>query len=213
VEVNAMRRAVAGFWWSPTAEGTPALVVTAAFFALGGLAGAMLALSAVEDGADALRIYLEQFLTAAQNGALSAPDLPQLIWRCLRWPLAAFLLGASAWGLLGIPLLCGLRGFFLGFSVGAFAHAYGRSGLAVAFLLQGLPGLLAVPAFFLLAVQSLSTAWSLLSSPGQGKQESFFSKESFFRCGVCAVALAASLLVEYYLVPALISGWAGVLLQ
>ncbi len=208
-----MRRAVAGFWWSPTAEGTPALIVTAAFFALGGLAGGTLALGAVEEGANALRVYLEQFLAAAQAGALSAPDLPQLLWRCLRWPLAAFLLGASAWGLLGIPLLCGLRGFFLGFSVGAFAHAYGRSGLAVAFLLQGLPGLLAVPAFFLLSVQSLSAAWSLRGLPGQGRQEIVFSRERVLRCGVCAAALAVSLLTEYYLVPALISGWAGVLLQ
>ncbi len=208
-----MRRAVAGFWWSPTAEGTPALIVVAAFFTLGGLAGGLIALGAAEGGAEALRDYLERFLTAAQAGDLSTPALPQLIWRCFRWPVAAFLLGTSAWGLLGIPLLCGLRGFFLSFSIGAFACAYGHSGLAVAFLLQGLPGLLAVPAFFLLAVQSLSSAWSLLSSAGQGRREGIFSKESFLRCGVCVATLGASLLTEYYLVPSLISGWAGVLLN
>lgn len=208
-----MRKAVAGFWWSPMAEGTPALIVVAAFFTLGGLAGGLIALGTAEGGAEALREYLERFLTVAQAGALLTPALPQLLWRCFRWPLAAFLLGTSAWGLLGIPLLCGLRGFFLSFSIGAFARAYGRSGLAVAFLLQGLPGFLAVPAFFLLAVQSLSSAWSLLTSAEQGRREGIFSKESFFRSGVCAAALVASLFVEYYLVPVLISGWAGVLLK
>lgn len=208
-----MRRAVTGFWWSPKAEGTPALIVTAAFFALGGLSGGLLALGVADGGAEALHGYLERFLATAQAGNLSLPDLFQVLWRCLRWPLGAFLLGFSAWGLLGIPVLCGLRGFFLGFSVGAFSKAYGWSGLAVVFLLQGLPALLAVPAFFLLSVQSLLAAWTILNGSRQGRQESVFSKEHILRCGVCAAALGASLLAECYLVPALISGWADALLK
>ena len=94
-----MGRAVTGFWWSPTAEGTPALVVTAAFFALGGLAGCLMALGAAEGGMDALQIYLENFLTSAREGAIITPATPEILWRLLRWPLAALLLGFTALGL------------------------------------------------------------------------------------------------------------------
>jgi len=188
--------------------------VTAAFFALGGLGGSVLAMRTTAGGADALGSYLEQFLTSAQMGGLSSPDLFPFLWRNLRWPLGAFLLGFSALGLLGIPLLSGLRGFFLGFSVGAFAQAYGRSGLAVAFLLQGLPGLIAIPVFFLLAVQSFSMARGLLGrGSGQGRREAAYDKAYLMRCGVCAAALGLSLLIERYLVPALVTGWAGALLR
>ena len=209
-----MRRTVAGFWWSPTIEGTPALVVTAAFFTLGALVGCLMAFRIHTGGADALYAYLEQFLALAREGGLSLPEFPALLWRTLRWPLAAFLLGFTALGLLGIPLLSALRGFFLAFSVASFSRAYGHSGLTVAFLLQGIPGLLSVPAFLLLATQSISSAYRLAGrGSGQGRREFPYGRDYFLRCGLCAGVLFASLLVECYLVPILVTGWAGAHLQ
>ena len=128
-----MRRAVAGIWGSPAAEGTSALVVTAVFFTLGGLFGCLMAFRAQGGGGDALTAYLDQFLTSAREGALVLPALPGLIWRSVRWPLAVFLFGFTALGLIGIPALSALRGFFLAFSIASFARAYGRLGIEVAF--------------------------------------------------------------------------------
>ncbi len=71
-----MRRAVAGIWGTPAAEGTPALVVTAVFFALGGLFGCWIAFHSGGGGDEALRAYLEQFLAAASEGQLSVPAWP-----------------------------------------------------------------------------------------------------------------------------------------
>lgn len=209
-----MRRAVAGIWWSPMNEGTPALVVTAAFFALGGLTGCLLALWSAGSGAQAMADYLDRFLAAAGEGALYAPSLPELLWRSVRWPLAAFLLGFTALGLLGIPVLAGLRGFFLAFSIASFAQSYGRGGLALAFLLLGVPALAGVPAFFLLATQSFAAAWALAArTGGQGRRELPYHRDYFFRCGVCAAAVCSGLLLERYLVPVLVSAWAGALLR
>lgn len=209
-----MRKPIAGFWWSPTAEGIPALVVTAAFFALGVMAGCLLAFQVTANGADALSSFLDGFLALARDGGMAQPHLFDLLWRCLRWPLAAFLMGFSALGLLGVPVLSGLRGFFLAFSAASFARAYGRSGLMTAFLLVGIPAAVAIPAFFLLSVQSFSSACVLASrSSGQGKRDIPYRREYFFRCGLCAVAFCVSLLVECYLVPSLVSDWAGVLLR
>lgn len=209
-----MRKAVAGFWWSPMDEGTPALVVTAIFFALGGLAGSFLALWSAGSGMDAMSGYLGEFLTAAREGALREPALWELVWRALRWPLVVFLLGFTALGAFGIPALTALRGFYLSFSVAAFAQAYGSKGLMTAFLLLGVPALAYVPAFFLLSTQSFSAACALARRVGgQGRYELPYHRDYFFRCGVCAAAVCLGIFAEQWLVPALITGWAGSLLQ
>lgn len=209
-----MRRAVAGIWWSPATEGTPALVVTAAFFALGGIVGGLLAFQALGDGADAMSAYLEQFLTVAQTGGMEVPLLPELLWRGLRWPAAALLFGFSALGLVGLPVLVSARGFFFAFSVASFARAYGRSGLMVSFLLLGIPGVVAIPAFLLLATQSFSAAWAMAArASGSGRRELPYHREYFFRGGVCVAAIFVSLLLERYLVPGLVAGIAGTLIR
>lgn len=209
-----MRRTVAGFWWSPTIEGTSALVVTAAFFTLGAMAGGLLAFRLSADGSDALCDYLSQFLTLARAGGLASPELPDLLWRTLRWPLGALLLSFTAFGLFGIPALASLRGFFLAFSVASFSRAYGRGGLAVAFLLQGIPGILSVPAFLLLATQGLSAAYALARrGSGQGRRELPYGKDHFLRWGLCFAAFMVSFFIECYLVPILVTSWAGALFQ
>ena len=208
-----MRRAVAGFWWSPAIEGTPALVVTATFFALGGLLGCFGAAWSAGSGMDAMTGYLEQFLSAAQGGALREPALWTLVWRAVRWSLAAFLLGFTALGVFGLPVLTAMRGFYLAFSVAAFAQAYGGRGLMTAFLLLGVPALFYIPAFFLLSVQSFSAACVLTGrTAGQGRRELPYHRDYFFRCGVCVAVVCMGIFFERYLVPVLIAGWAGALI-
>lgn len=209
-----MGKAVAGSWRSPLAEGTPALVVTAIFFALGGLMGCLLALGATGGGAEALGRYLERFLASAQAGTLTAPAVSELLWRALRWPLAVFLLGFTALGLLGVPALAALRGFLLAFSIASFGQAYGRGGLAISFFLLGVPGAISVPVFFLLSAQSFTAALELAGrAAGQGRRELPYHRDYFFRCGLCAAAVCVSILFEQYLSPVLVAGCAGTLLR
>ena len=208
-----MRKPITGFWWSPTADGVSALVVTAAFFALGTITGCLLAFRATESGAEALSVFLERFLSLAKDGGMVFPDFFQLLWHCVRWPIAAFFMGFSALGLFGVPILSGLRGFFLAFSAASFSRAFGGAGLTAAFLLIGIPAIVAIPAFFLLSVQSFSSACTRAArNSGQGRRELSYSREYFFRCGLCAVALLVSLLLECYLVPFMISDWASLML-
>ncbi len=205
-----MRRAVTGFWWSPTTQGTPALVVTAAFFTFGVLVGSLLALQVTEGGAEALNAYLEQFLALAQVGGLTQPSFFTLMWRAIRWPLFAFLLGFSALGVLFLPILSSMRGFFLAFSIASFARSYARRGVAISFLLLGVPEAVYLPVFFLLCVQSLGAAWSFAGRiPGQGRRELPYDRGYFLRCGVCAVAMAVGLFIEWAALPTLMAGVAS----
>ena len=134
-----MRKAVAGFWWSPASEGVSALVVTVAFFALGSTLGGFFSSHAVNGGVEMISSYLEEFLSAAQQDGLVYPDLLQFLWLSLRWPLIGFVLGFSALGLLAIPLLSGLRGFLFSFSVGVFVQSLGRRGLVARFFFWAYP--------------------------------------------------------------------------
>jgi len=201
--IRDMRRVTAGIWGSPTMEGTLALIVTAAFFALGSLLGCFLALQAGGEGAQALENYLTCFLHAAEEGTLREPDLPGVLWRTLRWPMGAILLGFTALGLAGIPILSALRGFLLTFSVGAFVRTYGWAGARIAFCLLGITGLLSVPVFLFLAAHSFTAALRLARTvSGQSRKEAPpRDSEGFRRLALCAAALGVCILLERYLVP------------
>lgn len=199
-----MNRAGTGIWWSPTAEDTIALAVTAAFFTLGGVVGCMLAFRTTDAGVKTMSAYVEGFLSVVKAGKIEVPTFLELLWQNLRWHLLAILFGLSVLGILLIPLLTTVRGFFLAYAIALFARAYGGKGLTLAFLLLGFPALLAVPALFLLSVQSFSTACRL--TRGAVKRETSFHREYIFRCAVCVAAVGLGSVIEQYAVPALMTG-------
>lgn len=209
-----MRRPVAGVWDVPSGGVLPALAVAAAFFFLGGLAGCLLASQVGGGGSDSLTLYLKGFLSAAQAGGVSGPALLPLVWETARWPVLALLLGFTALGILGLPLLFGVRGFLLAFSIASFVRMFGGAGGLLAFLVFGVSGVLAVPAFFVLGVQGLVAARSLAGRfLGEGRRNSPYGRAYFLRCGVCAGVLCVCVLLEYLAVPALVAGAAGALLS
>ena len=192
---------------------TPALAVMAASFFLGGLSGCLLASCVGGDGAASLRAYVEQFLQTAQSGELSVPAAAALIWDTARWPLLALLLGFTALGLLGLPLLFAVRGFLLSFAVASLVRLFGGAGCLLAMALFGISGALSVPALFVLGVQSFQAARQLAGRVwGDGKLPMPYGKTYFVRCGGCAAALCVCILLDCFVVPALVSGLAGTLL-
>ena len=122
-----MRRAAEA--WRISGDGLiPVLAVTAACFLLGGLVGCLLASHIGGGGQESLAAYVEGFLRAAQAGEITAPALASLVWDTVRWPLLALLLGFTALGLLGLPLLFAVRGFLLAFSIASFVRLFGGAG-------------------------------------------------------------------------------------
>lgn len=209
-----MRKAITGFWWSPASEGVAALVVTALFFALGSFLGLVTVSAASSDGISAMYSYLGQFLSLAREDGLFRPDFFSFLWQVIRWPIFALLFGFSALGLIGLPILNGMRGFFLAFSVGAFAQTYGHNGAVGAILLLGIPAFLSVPAFFLLAAQSFSASYKLaVRASGQGKRELPYHQAYVLRCVFAVMLIGLSALLEWYMVPSMVGSWAKILLQ
>lgn len=205
-----MRRAVAGIWDVQEPGVLPALTVTAVCFFLGGLAGCLLAAQVDGGGSESLAAYLEGFLQASVDGAVETPGLPVLIWETVRWPLLAALLGFTALGLLGLPVLFLTRGFLMGFSIAAFVRLFGSGGCLLAVLVFGVSGVFSLPALFVLGVQSLVAARSLAGRfSGERRAPSPYGRAYFLRWGVCAGALFMCVVLEAFAVPALLAGAAG----
>ena len=200
--------------WDLPLEQRIALAVLSAAFLLGGAAGCLLAALSGGAGAEELGGYLTGYLTLAWEDGLSRGVMP-LLWGQAKYLLAVLVLGLTALGLAGVPILFGLRGFFFSFSAACFCRVFGRRGLLPAFFLFGLPALLWVPALFLSGVPGLLSAWQLLRrTQGEGRGGPVPLNGAWWgRAGLCAGLTLAAGLLEYWAVPILLRAAARVILS
>ncbi len=198
--------------WDLLSEQNGALAVLAAAFLTGGAAGCLLAALSGGAGAEELSSYLADYLTLAQQGELPRSHWP-VLWDQVKYLLAALILGLTALGLAGFPILFGVRGFFFSFPVACFCRVFGGRGLFPAFVLFGLPALLWAPALFMAGVPGFLSAQQLLRRAlGEGRGGLPLNGAYWCRAGLCVgLALAAGLL-ECWVVPVLLRGIARVVL-
>ena len=190
------------------------LAVLGGLFLLGGVAGGMFAGLADGDGARALGEYLGGYLASAAGGTVQRGLLP-VLWEQLRYLLAALILGVTALGVVGLPLLFVIRGFFFSFSVGCCFRVFGAVGLLPALVLFGIPALVWAPGFFLAGVQGLSNARCLLRRGlGDGRPELPAGQSAYWvRAGFCCVLFVICGGLEYLVVPVLLRAAARVVLS
>lgn len=206
----AVRKRIVRIWDIPAGGLLTALCAVGGAFALGGLLGCLLAAQVGGGGNDSLTAYLQSYLTAARTGAVTQPGLLPIVWETLRWPLFTFLMGFTALGMLGIPVLFAIRGFLLSFAVSSFVRLFGGAGAILAFFAFGLTGLVAVPVLFVLGVQGFASSRELAGRFfGNDKRPLPFGRAFLLRCGVCAGALCLCMVLEYVAVPALLGSVAS----
>ena len=211
-EVRAVGKRVGKKWDLPWEQGG-ALGVLSVCFLLGGAAGCLFAALSDEQGAQALGSYLADYLRLAQGEGLSS-GLWSVLWDRLQAPLAVLVLGATAFGAIGIPILFGVEGFFLSFSVGCFGRVFGGAGLLPAFALFGLPALLWAPALFLVGVQGQQRSLALLNRGLNGGGRSSLPPfgELWPLAGLSLGLTVGCALMECWVVPVLLAACARVVL-
>lgn len=198
-------------WDLPSEQGR-ALAVLSITFLMGGMAGCILAALSGGAGAEELSRYLVDYMTLTQGGQLSRSLWP-VLWGQGKYLLAALLLGLTALGLAGFPVLLGVRGFFLSFPAACFCRVFGKRGLFPAFILFGLPALLWAPALFLMGVSGFLSAQQLLRRAlGEGRGALPLNGAYWCRAGLCAGLTLAAGLLEYWVVPVLLRETARVIL-
>ena len=85
------------------------LAILGSAFLLGGLLGAALVSMIAQPAAEALSAYLRDYLTAGQAGKVAVGFWPML-WEQGRFFFGVCVLGLTALGTVGIPVLFGARG-------------------------------------------------------------------------------------------------------
>ena len=182
-----------------------ALGLLGVLFLTGSIAGCMaVGLLNPEDGG-ALLTVLEGYIAALKQGEGSVGLLP-VLWQVVRVPLAAFLLGLTAMGVVGLPVLFAVRGFGMGYAVAVLYRLMGASGLGLGLCLFGVSALLWLPALLNLGVSGLVSAYGLLRRvTGDGRYPLAAAKGRYWlSCGLCGCAVLACAGVECLLVPALV---------
>ena len=111
------------------------LAILGSAFLLGGLLGAALVSMIAQPAAEALSAYLRDYLTAGQAGKVAVGFWPML-WEQGRFFFGVCVLGLTALGTVGIPVLFGARGFLFACSVAGVCRAQAENPWLSVFLLR-----------------------------------------------------------------------------
>lgn len=179
----------------------------AGFFLFGALAGAVSANYISFDDS----MLLKNYFLAAESGIFESGGLLRSLFDAFLYHAIAVFFGFSAFGFLFLPLLSGVRGFFLTFVAAAVIRALGGGGWLVALALFGLSSFISIPCFFVLSVQAFTASFNLSGALLRRSVAShaIYGKIFFIRCMLCAAALIITALIDAYLSPILASLAAG----
>lgn len=195
-------------WSLPKAGRSEPLLVLGASFLLGVAAGCWAAYQMGEGSAQALREYLSGYLAVLQSET-GGTAWAELLWRTVRLPLAAALLGLCPLGLPGLPALVGIRGFLFSFVISACGSCVGAKGILAAFLLFGFSQAASTAALLLIAFSGWGNARGLALGRVRRKRE-FDWRRYLLWCACCTVASAVVSTLSRVLsshLAALVSGW------
>ena len=208
-----MRRRVLKVWDLPSNGASAALIIMAAVFLIGGLAGCTLVGRTDGNGEAALADYLNGYLNVAASGQTTKPDFLVLFWKTIRWPLFALCFGLTPIGLICIPFLFLARAFLLSFSIASFFHLLGSKGLFFAFAVFGLNGLIYIPVLFILGIQGFLNSGMIAGRlVGDNRRSTTFRRVDVLRCGICFIVLLVCCFIEYSAGPAILKSAADILL-
>lgn len=146
---------------APVWDGLTQLAILGVCFLAGGLSGFFF--STLGGDSSELMNYLGRYFQLAGQGSGVEPSLWSSVWELTRWPLAAFLLGSTALGALGLPVLLGIRGFLLSFATATLARLFGLPGVAASLAVFGVTVLVAVPVLFVVSVDAFRQSLDRLS--------------------------------------------------
>lgn len=194
----AVRRMGTRLRLPPAWDGLTRLSVLGVCFAAGVIGGFLFSCWGQED--TRLLEYLSRYLRAVGQGSGVEPPLLLCAWELARWPLAAFLLGSTALGVLGLPVLLGIRGFLLTFAASTFIRLFGLPGLAASLAAFGVTALVEVPVLFVTASDALRQSLGRLSgerAPTWGQRAQALAP--------CAGLLVLAVALQQTLMPALLA--------
>lgn len=148
-----MKRRRIHLWALPSMQQTKALILVGGCCGIGILAGCLCTLWMGEKETEALRSYIDGFLSLESNRGIAIRVVNEL-WAVFRLPILITLLRFTVLGVVLIPCVLGAKGFLFSFAISAFVKSYRWRGEAAAGLLFGMPTLIELTCLMVLAVDS-----------------------------------------------------------
>ena len=188
---------------------TAALILLGTFFFAGSVIGCV-ATGLLRDPSGTLLDYIRGYLELlAQDGV--AVRFLSVFWEISKFSVIAVLLGFTALGVAGLPLLFAVRGFLLCYAVAVFYRILGLDGLLPGFFLFGLSAFIWMPVLFQLGVRGMLSSYGFLRRATGDVRYPLRGNGGFLICcGICAAALCVCAMVEYFVVPALLQRVTGI---
>lgn len=179
----------------------PLLALLALFFLLGIFLGQVAAKRVPDEAGAELKRYLEDYLLL--DASCDWRTVLSTLILYVRFPLAAALLGFASVGVVLLPVVSAVMGFFLSFSVCCFTATFGYNGVFLSLAVFGLRCAVTLPCFFLLAVPAWETSGTLAAlSFGRGRRTAPVAYGTVCRrLGVCVLVLLAGVCVDIFLSP------------
>lgn len=184
----------------PNWDALTRLILLGTCFFAGTLGGFLFSGLSGESGE--LSAHLLDYLRQTGSGAGVEPSLLAAVWDVLRWPLAAFLLGFSALGAVGVPVLMLARGFLLSFAAATFGRLFGLPGMAAALAAFGVTALLSVPVLFVVACGAFGASLERLPAAPSAPRPLAERVRPLAPCGGLLVLAAA---LQRIVMPALLT--------
>ena len=188
--------------WDPA---LPQAVVLALVFLVGALAGHLYAAGCGEETWTALGQYLDDYCLLYDAGAVET-SMASCVVMYFGYAAVLFLLGFSAAGVVLIPALSGVFGFFTMYAVSCFVRCYGRAGAVLALGALIVRLVFTLPCFLVLAGAAWPLSMELFTlSFGRGKRSSpvLYGSRYFLLFLLCAVILGVGVCCERLLTPLL----------
>jgi uncharacterized membrane protein SpoIIM required for sporulation len=183
-------------------------VFCASFFLCGCFVGATAAGGLAPER---LREYIAALDVPAGGGGLVGAAYFARLLSAVKYHAAAIFFGFSILGVACVPGLAAVRGFFLCFTVAAFARTYGAGGAALTAAMFAPNVVIAIPCFFILSAQSFTSSLALIKTASRkgGARGQPYGRRFFARCALCIPALAAASLADALLIPRVMAQLAG----
>lgn len=189
--------------------GIPAsIALMTAVFLCGVVAGCVTAATVDTSSGQTLSEYITSYLEGMtpvhEYGSLFLSTL----FNYLKYPVLSFLFGFTALGVLCVPAVVCVRGFFLSFSVTTVIRMFGYKGLLVALSMFGFSSFITISCLLIISAFAMCAAISFLRFMLNKKRYvigSILPVGYFTVFGFCAVIMIISAALDAFITPSLIT--------
>ena len=192
---------------SPEANGSQlfGLILSAALFLCGCIVGIISA--GFVSNASGLSGYISGLVPLKVGQAISQPNFLSIFFNSTKYHIFSLFFAFSVLGVICVPLMMAVRGFFLCFSISVIVRLLGGQGILLALSIFGIGALITVPCLFILSAQTFSASADLLKvvfSRAGRFAAGIYNRKFFTTAAFCFAIPALSALIDLLLTPKLV---------